>query len=299
MSHLRRRMYHVKQLRRRSGNSTYCQLPAVGRAQADRRQGLDRDRVGKRAGNLMTPVGLGIQVGGPGGRRMVTAGTALRALVHDGVGDPRRTRVKTMMMSYQVRLIDAPEAQSTGTLRDSVVATRARSGLGLVDQQWPRSRPPMTAVPNHALRTVIATRDRFSHDVVRSHRRRDNDPTYGGIQQMTSLLRGPLGGAVLGIFPMTAEPDRLHVVGRDVLLLRHRAHFTHAVRVLLAAAELVNDIAVPQQDGFAVVARFVTDAAADAAVVIATLGVHDRMTTSVDREREILMEGERILLLVS
>lgn len=102
---------------------------------------------------------------------------------------------------------------------------------------------------------------------------------------MTSLLRGPLGGAVLGIFPMTADPDRLRVVGHDVLLLRHRAHFTHAVRVLLAAAELVNDIAVPQQDGFAAVARFVTDAAADAAVVIATLGVHDRMTTSVRSQR--------------
>lgn len=109
------------------------------------------------------------------------AGTALLVFIHDGVGDPRRTRVKTMMMSHQVRLIDAPEAQS-GTLRDSVVAARARSGLGLVDHQRPRSRPPMTAVPNHALGTVIATRDRPSHDVVRSHRRRDNDPTYGGIQ---------------------------------------------------------------------------------------------------------------------
>lgn len=117
---------------------------------------------------------------------------------------------------------------------------------------------------------------------------------------MTSLLRGPfLGGAVLGMFSMTADPDhvRLRVVGRDVLLLWHRAHFTHVVRDLLAAAELVDDIAVPRQDGF--VARFVTDTAADAAVVVATLGVHDSMTTSVDREREILMEGERILLLVS
>ncbi|KAL0121492.1 hypothetical protein PUN28_006774 [Cardiocondyla obscurior] len=65
VSHLRRRMYHVKQLRRRSGNSTYRKLPAVGRAQADRRHGLDRDRIGKGAG--LTSVGIRVQNGGPGG----------------------------------------------------------------------------------------------------------------------------------------------------------------------------------------------------------------------------------------
>lgn len=59
-------MYHVKQLRRRSGNSTYRELPAVGRAQADRRQGPDRDRIGERAS--LTPVGLRVQDGGPGRR---------------------------------------------------------------------------------------------------------------------------------------------------------------------------------------------------------------------------------------
>lgn len=298
VSHLRRRMYHVKQLRRRSGNSTYCQLPAVGRAQADRRQGLDRDRVGKRAGNL-TPIRLGIQDGGPGGRRLMTAGTTLLTLVHDDVRDPWRTRVKTTMMSRRVRLIDAPDAQSTGTLRGSVVATRTRSGLGPVDHQRPTSRPPMTmtVAPNRALGTVIATRRRPSDNVARSYRRRDNDPTYGGIQQVTPLLRGPLGGLGLGMFLMTVEPDhfRLRVVGRDVLLFRHRAHFAHAARDLLAVAELVvDDIAMPRQNGFATVTRFVTDAAADAAVVVATLGVHDRMTASVDREREILREGENL-----
>jgi len=100
---------------------------------------------------------------------------------------------------------------------------------------------------------------------------------------------------------MTAVPGhvRLRVVGHNVLLFRHRAHFAHAVRDLLAVVELVDDIAMPRQDGFATIARFVTDAAADAAIVVAALGVHDCMTTSVDREREILMEGERIPLLIS
>lgn len=302
VSHLRWRMYHVKQLRRRSGNSTYCQLPAVGRAQADRRQGLDRDRIWIQPVDL-TPVGLGVQDGRPGGRRPMTAGTTLLSLVHDGVGKPRRVtqRVKATMMPNQVRLIDAPDAVSTGTLRGSVVATRTRPGLGPVDHQRPASRPPMmlmmaTVVSCHALGTVIATR-RPSDDFARSLRRRDDDPPYGGIQQVTSLLRGPLGGLELGRFLTAAlEPDhvRLRVVGRDVLLFRHRAHFTHAARDLLVVAELVvDDIAVPRQDGFRAVTRFVTDAVADAAVsVVAALGVHDRMTTSIDRERDILMEGQ-------
>lgn len=156
----------------------------------------------------------------------------------------------------------------------------------------------MIAVPN-ALGTVIATSDRPSH--IRSRRRRDDDSTYGGIEQVASLLRGPLGGFDFGMFLMTAVPGhvRLCVVGRDVLLFRHRAHFAHAIRDLLAVMELVNDIAMLRQDGFAAIARFVTDAAADAAIVVATLSVHDRMTTSVDREREILMEGERIPSLIS
>lgn len=222
----------------------------------------------------------------------MTAGAAQLTLVHGRVGDPRRTRVKTMMMSHQVRLIDAPEAQSARTLRDSVVATRTRSGLDLVDRQRPRSRPTMTmtAVPNHVLGTVIATSDP-SHGI-RSRRRRDDDSTCG-IEQVTSLLGGPLGGFDFGMFLMTAVPDhvRLRVVERNVLLFRHRAHFAHAVRDLLAVVELVDDIAMPRQDGFATIAQFVTDAAADAAIVVAALGVHDRMTTSVDREREILMEG--------
>lgn len=79
----------------------------------------------------MTPVGVGVQNRGPGRRRLVTAGATLLTLVHDRVGDPRRTCVKTMM-SHRVRLIDAPEAESARTLRD-FVATQTRSGLSLVD----------------------------------------------------------------------------------------------------------------------------------------------------------------------
>lgn len=87
MSHLRWRMYHVKQLRRRSGNSTYCELPAVGRAQADRRNGPDRDRVGEQT-SLAHAVGVRVQDGRPGRRRLMAAGTVLLILVHDDVRDP-------------------------------------------------------------------------------------------------------------------------------------------------------------------------------------------------------------------
>lgn len=138
----------------------------------------------------------------------------------------------------------------------------------------------MTTIPSHVLGAVIATSDRPSH-CVRFRRRCDDDSTYGGIEQVTSLLRGPLGGFDFGMFLMTAVPAhvRLRVFGRNVLLFRHRAHFAHAVRDLLAVVELVNDIAMPRQDGFATIARFVTDAVADAAIVVAALGVHDRMTS--------------------
>lgn len=136
-------MYHVKQLRRRSGNSTYCELPAIRGAQADRRQGPDRDRVGERAG--LIPVRFGIQDGCPRGCRrwrLMAAGTILLlALVHDG--EPRRAHAGTMTMMMVsgggVQLFDVLDVQSARILV-AVVTAGARSRLGLISRHKSRLR---------------------------------------------------------------------------------------------------------------------------------------------------------------
>lgn len=97
---------------------------------------------------------------------------------------------------------------------------------------------------------------------------------------------------------LTADSDHvwIRVVGHVVLFFEHRAHFTHAAG-LFAEEFTVGSIPVLQQDGLALVARFVTGAAVDAAIVVTALGVHNRMTTSTDRERYIytciLREGKK------
>jgi len=77
-----------------------------------------------------------------------------------------------------------------------------------------------------------------------------------------------------------ADPDhvRIRVVGYVILLFEHRTHFTHAG--LFAVEFAVSSIAVLQDRLTVVPMWLVTDAAADAAIVVAVLGVHNRMTTS-------------------
>lgn len=264
-------MYHVKQLRRRSGNSTYRELPAVGRAQADRRQGPDRDRVGVRAG--LTAVHVGVQDGGPAGWLM-TAGTVLLTLVHDD-GGPQRACTGTAMMVPRKDLVDAPQ-ESAGTL-SSVVASRTRPGFTLVGQ------PGRLPAGRTSVLTAVGAVVVFGcpADVVGGHRRSDDDFAAGGTQQTTSLLRRPVGlglAALVELMLMAADPDdvRVRVVGHDVLLFRHRAHFTCAADLSLVRL-VVGGTVVLRQDGFAAVAVLLV--AVDVDAVVAALGIHGRMTT--------------------
>lgn len=287
VAHLRRRMYHVKQLRRRSGNSTYRELPAVGRAQADRRQGPDRDRVGARAG--LTTVHVGVQDGGPGGRLMA-AGTVLLALVHDD-GGPQRTYTGTTMVMPREDLIDAPQ-EPTRTL-GTVVATRTRPGFTLVDQPGllpARRTPVLTAVG-----TVFATGR--PADVVADRRRGSKDSATGGAQQTTSFLRRPLGLGLVALLVVILivvvdfDDVRVRVVGHDVLFFRHHAHFTCATDLSLVRL-VVGGTVVLRQDGFAAAAvLLVADVVADA--VAAALGVHNRMTAWRQSRQQWVREKER------
>jgi hypothetical protein len=58
----------------------------------------------------------------------------------------------------------------------------------------------------------------------------DDDSMPDGIQQATSLLRGPvvLGAARVMLMMPDLDHVRIHVVGRVILLLQHRAHSMHA-----------------------------------------------------------------------
>lgn len=209
--------------------------------------------------------------------------------VHDDVGDPRQTHVGTMMMMMMMMpRIDASGARCARATR-SVVTIRTRSGLGLIDHQPWLQPPTMTFIPTNALRTIVAALYR-PFDVVTIVSWHNEDLTFGGVQQTTSLLlRGPLGLDLRAFLMLTADPD--HVWIRVVLLFEHRAHFTHATG-LFAMELAVGSIAVLRYSSrLTTVARFVTDAAADAAVVVAALGVHNRMTTSTDRERYMYIEG--------
>lgn len=299
VSHLRRRMYHVKQLQRRSGNSTYCKLPAVRRAQADRRQGPERDCVGERAG--LTPIG--IQDGCPGGWRLMATGTVLLlALVHDDAGDSRRrahagTMTVMMIVPRSVRLINVLYAQSARALTSVGIVAGARSGLGLVGRRSRLRWPPVLTFLLNALGTVIAT-DRPSVTVAHTCWADDDSASGGRRQQATSLLRGPIGLDLWAIRVMLMMPNpddvRIRIVGHDVLLFRHSAHSVHATD-RSAEGLVVDSISLLWRDGFVTVARFVADAAADTAVVIAVLGVHGCMTISVDTEA--LTKGQWSLLL--
>jgi len=158
----------------------------------------------------------------------VAAGTVLLlAFLHHDAANSWRVHAGTVMMPRGVRLIDVSNAESARTLV-SVVLIRGRSGLDLVGCRSRLWQPPMLIPVPNALWTIGIAIDRPSG--VARIRPTDDDSTPGGIQQTTSLLRGPV---ILGAAPvMLMMPDldhvRIHVIGRVVLLLQHRAHSVHA-----------------------------------------------------------------------
>jgi len=128
-------------------------------------------------------------------------------------------------MSRGVWLIDVPDAQSIRTLA-SVVLAGGRSGLDLVGYRSRLRRPSMLIPVLNALWTVDIATDPSGVARIRPI---DDDSTPGGVQQTTSLLRGPVALDAARMVLMMPDLDdvRIRVIGR-IVLLQHRAHSVHA-----------------------------------------------------------------------